>query len=183
MLTQDYRYLAKDLGLEPRILISYFSALKKNGFCRIPFFNQENNAKATRMTKGYPMETGSPVGKDGWPGHHHARAHNWWWMHLKWPRADNTPELKNRRSAKPRRRSSTAIHTSNIRASGAEWSATLHDGLCIKQHAYRVPTHHTNSDSVCNSSSSVGQERQEINALYERQRKVTVNVPVPRARM
>lgn len=138
-LTQDYSYLAKDLGLGPRILISYFSAPKKNGFCRIPFFVRENNAKATWMTKGYPMGTGSPGGKDGLPGHH--APHFWWWMHLKRPRADNTPELKNRRSAKQRRRSSATIHTSNIQASGAERSG--HPSCRALHKTARLPCPHS----------------------------------------
>lgn len=65
-------YLAVDKRLESRVLVSYSSVPKKDGVCSVPSLprkTKQNNVKPTRMTKGYSMGTGSPVGKDRLPGH------------------------------------------------------------------------------------------------------------------
>lgn len=66
-----HSYLATDVVLEPRILIFYFNAPKKTGLYSVLSRNtKRNSAKPAWMSKGYSVETGSPVGKDGSPGHH-----------------------------------------------------------------------------------------------------------------
>lgn len=63
------------------------------------------------------MGTGSPEGKDGLPGNQ--APHLRWWMHVKWPQADNTSELKKWSSVKWRRRILEKIDGSNIEPSRA----------------------------------------------------------------